>query len=191
MEMLGPALLYDPSSLEPFAVIRHVRLHRCAARAAARPALSGSLLQDADVLVLSERHTASLNASAPISYRWNRDQKELLNSFEMIEVGPMQAPLIPWPPLTLSPHLVRGLVLPQPDVNRVAKEIVGRPGQIGDLGDKLRLDPVDAGENERRSEARLSRRQDVSGGFVRASGSSRRRRSARTLSGIPVPTRPA
>jgi hypothetical protein len=32
----------------------------------------------------------------------------------------------------------------------VAKQPVGRPGQIGDLGDKLRLDPAHPGKNERR-----------------------------------------
>jgi hypothetical protein len=47
-----------------------------------------------------------------------------------------------------SPHPVRRLVFPQPDVNRVSQEVVGRPSQIGDLSDKLRLDPVDAGEQE-------------------------------------------
>ena len=61
----------------------------------------------------------------------------------------------------LAPHLLRRLVLAQPDVNRVPQEVVGRPSQIGDLRDKLRLDPVHAGKNERRSEARLARRQDA------------------------------
>ena len=45
----------------------------------------------------------------------------------------------------------------QPDIDRVAQEVVGRPGQIGDLDDKLRLDPVHARKNERRAEARLAR----------------------------------
>ena len=39
------------------------------------------------------------------------------------------------------PDLRRRLVLPQPDVNRVSQQVVGRPGQIGYLGHKLRLDP--------------------------------------------------
>ena len=43
----------------------------------------------------------------------------------------------------------------------MAKQPVSRPSQIGDLGDKLRLDPVDAGEDERRAEARLARRRDA------------------------------
>jgi hypothetical protein len=34
--------------------------------------------------------------------------------------------------------------------NRVSQEPVGCPGQIGDLGNKLRLNPMHAGENERR-----------------------------------------
>jgi hypothetical protein len=48
-------------------------------------------------------------------------------------------------PHNLSPHLTGRLVLPQPDVNRVPQQIVGRPGQKGDLSDKLRFDPMDAG----------------------------------------------
>jgi hypothetical protein len=35
----------------------------------------------------------------------------------------------------------------------VSQEIVGRPSQIGDLADQLRLNPVNTGENERRTEA--------------------------------------
>jgi hypothetical protein len=46
-------------------------------------------------------------------------------------------------PCDFSPHLRRRLVLAQPDVNRVPQEVVSRPGQIGDLGDQLRLGPVD------------------------------------------------
>jgi hypothetical protein len=60
-------------------------------------------------------------------------------------------------PLTLSPHLVRWFVLPQPDVDRVAKQSVGSPGQIRDFGHKPRLDPVHARQNKRRSEAGLPR----------------------------------
>ena len=44
----------------------------------------------------------------------------------------------------LPPNIIGRLVLAQADVNRVSQEVVGRPGQIGDLGDKLRLDPMDA-----------------------------------------------
>jgi hypothetical protein len=61
------------------------------------------------------------------------------------------------PPLTLLPHLVRWLVLPQPDVDRVAKQSVGSPGQIRDFGHKPRLDPVHARQNKRRAEAGLPR----------------------------------
>jgi hypothetical protein len=42
--------------------------------------------------------------------------------------------------------LVGRLVFPQPNVDRVAKQPVRRPGQIGDLGDMLWLDPTDAGK---------------------------------------------
>ena len=52
-----------------------------------------------------------------------------------------------------APHLAV-LVVVEADVNRVPKQTVSRPGQKGDLGDQLRLDPVDAREDERRSEAR-------------------------------------
>jgi hypothetical protein len=37
-------------------------------------------------------------------------------------------------------------------LNRMPQEIVGRPGEIGDLRDKLWLNPVDARKNERRAE---------------------------------------
>ena len=50
---------------------------------------------------------------------------------------------------------------PQPGVNRMPQEVVGGPGQIGDLGDKLRLDPMDTRKDERRSEARFLVRQDL------------------------------
>jgi hypothetical protein len=49
---------------------------------------------------------------------------------------------------SLPPNFLCRLVFPQSDVNRVEKQPVGRPGQIGDLGDQLRLDPMDAGEHE-------------------------------------------
>jgi hypothetical protein len=45
----------------------------------------------------------------------------------------------------------------------MAQEVVGRPGQIGDLGDQLRLDPMNAGQNKRRAETGLARRQYVEG----------------------------
>jgi hypothetical protein len=56
-----------------------------------------------------------------------------------------------------SPNLRCGLVGPEPNLNRLSQEPVVRPGQIGDLPDELRLDPMGAGQNERRAEARLPR----------------------------------
>jgi len=52
-------------------------------------------------------------------------------------------------PLTLATDLTRRLVLAQTHVNRVSQEVVGRPSQIRDLHDELRLDPMDPGKNER------------------------------------------
>jgi hypothetical protein len=40
---------------------------------------------------------------------------------------------------------------------------VGRPGQIGDLREELRLDPMDTRQDERRAEARLARGRDAQG----------------------------
>ena len=54
---------------------------------------------------------------------------------------------------SFSPDIRRQLVLPEAGVNRVPQEAIGRPGQIGDLGDNLRLDPVHSRKDERRSEA--------------------------------------
>ena len=42
---------------------------------------------------------------------------------------------------SFPPNLRRRLVLPEPDVNCVPQEVIGRPGQISDLGHKLSLDP--------------------------------------------------
>jgi hypothetical protein len=67
----------------------------------------------------------------------------------------------PAPVLTLTPHLVGRLVFPEPDVNRMAQEAVGRPGQKSDLGNKVRLDPMYSRKNKRRSEARRAWRWDV------------------------------
>jgi hypothetical protein len=47
-------------------------------------------------------------------------------------------------PESLAPHLIGRLVLAQSDVNRVPQKVVGGPGQIGDLGDELWLDPMNA-----------------------------------------------
>jgi hypothetical protein len=60
-----------------------------------------------------------------------------------------------------SPHLLCWLVLAQPHVNRLPQEPIACPSQIGDLGDQLRLDPMDAGRNERRSETSLPRRKNI------------------------------
>jgi hypothetical protein len=65
-----------------------------------------------------------------------------------------------WISRGLPPNLSRKLILAKADVNRVPQEVVSRPSQIGDLRDKLRLDPMHAGKNERRAEAGLARRQD-------------------------------
>ena len=63
-------------------------------------------------------------------------------------------------PLSLSrdfpPNLRCGLVGSEPDINRVSQEPVAGPGQISDFGDELRLNPMHAGKNERRSEAGLA-----------------------------------
>jgi hypothetical protein len=56
--------------------------------------------------------------------------------------------------LIFTPYLIGRLVLPQPDVNRVTKQIFDCPGQIGDLRDQLGLDPVDSRQNKRGAEAR-------------------------------------
>jgi hypothetical protein len=77
------------------------------------------------------------------------------------------------------PHLIGRLVLPEADIDRVSQEVVGPPGQVGDLGDQLRLDPVHSREDQRRSEAR-------GGEALRPSGSRRRLKSARTLTGVRV-----
>ena len=50
--------------------------------------------------------------------------------------------------------VAKEFVLAKSDVNRVSQQVVGRPGQIGDLGDKLRLDPMHAREHKRRAKAR-------------------------------------
>jgi hypothetical protein len=45
----------------------------------------------------------------------------------------------------------------------VSEKVVGRPGQIRDVGDEIRLDPMNAREHERRSETRLARCQHAKG----------------------------
>jgi hypothetical protein len=42
--------------------------------------------------------------------------------------------------MLVAPDIRRRLVLAQPDVNRMSQEVVGRPGQVCDLGNKLWLD---------------------------------------------------
>jgi hypothetical protein len=55
-------------------------------------------------------------------------------------------PLLAWSARSrgFPSHLIDRLVLPEADVKRVAQEVVGRPRQIGDLGDQLWLDPMHA-----------------------------------------------
>ena len=65
--------------------------------------------------------------------------------------------------LALPPYLIGRLVLAETDVNRMAQEVVGRPCQIGDLGDKFRLDPMNARQHKRRAETRPAWRQHVKG----------------------------
>ena len=45
--------------------------------------------------------------------------------------------------LFAAPDVLRRLVLAKPDIDRVPKEVVGRPGHIGDLGHELWLDLID------------------------------------------------
>jgi hypothetical protein len=63
--------------------------------------------------------------------------------------------------LDFPPHLPRRLVFAKSDVNCVTQKAVGSPGQIGDLNDELRRDPMNAGKNERRSKAGGARRWDA------------------------------
>jgi hypothetical protein len=42
----------------------------------------------------------------------------------------------------------RRFVLPEPHVDDVPQEVIGRPRQVSRLRDKLRLDPMNAGKNE-------------------------------------------
>jgi hypothetical protein len=65
--------------------------------------------------------------------------------------------------LSLPPYLIGRLVLAETDVNRVAQEVVGRPCQKGDLGDKFRLDPMNARQHKRRAETSPAWRQHVKG----------------------------
>ena len=65
------------------------------------------------------------------------------------------------PSSTLPPNLLRRLVLAQADKDRVAQKVVSRPGQIGDLCDKRRINPMHPGKNQRRAETGLTRRRDV------------------------------
>jgi hypothetical protein len=61
------------------------------------------------------------------------------------------------------PNVHRTLVLPQPDINCVPQEVVGRPGQIGGLGDKVWLDSMNARQSKRRPKARAARRPHTQG----------------------------
>ena len=57
-------------------------------------------------------------------------------------------------PSLLATHLLARFVLAQPDIDRLPQEIVGGPGEKGDLGHQFRLDPMHARQHERRAEAR-------------------------------------
>src|SRR5208282_5136841 len=65
-------------------------------------------------------------------------------------------------PLSLSrdfaSNLRCGLVGSEPKIIRVSQEPIGGPGQIGNFRYQLRLNPVHARKNERRTEAGLARR---------------------------------
>jgi hypothetical protein len=74
--------------------------------------------------------------------------------------------------LSLQAYLVGQLVLPQPSVNCVPQEVVGRPGQKGDLEDKLRLDPVEAREDSGEPNRVLRGGRTLRGDVVLAKGSS-------------------
>jgi hypothetical protein len=90
------------------------------------------------------------------------------------------------------PHLICRLVIAEADVNRVPKELVGCPYQIGDLRNELGLDPMHSRQkNEWRPETVERGSGAVRADALHASELRRSRRSARTSIGIPVPTRPA
>jgi len=69
------------------------------------------------------------------------------------------------------PDLRRWLVRAEADVNRVTQEVVGRPGQIGDLGDELRLDPMNAGRTSGEPKRVLRGGGRLRGDVLRAKGS--------------------
>jgi hypothetical protein len=60
-----------------------------------------------------------------------------------------------------SPDIGRRLVLAETDIKPCVAVGCQPSRSIGDFGDKLRLDPVNAGKNERRAEARAARRWDA------------------------------
>ena len=92
---------------------------------------------------------------------------------------------------SLPSNLLRRLVLPEADVNRVPQRVVSRPCQVSNLSDKLRFNPVHPRKNERRAEAGLARRRDAQRRCPAGKWFEAEPRSASTLTGIPVPTRPA
>ena len=63
----------------------------------------------------------------------------------------------------LASHFAGWFVFAQTDEGGVAKEAVLRPGEIGNLGDKLRPHPMDARKSQVASEASLSRRSAAKG----------------------------
>jgi hypothetical protein len=94
-------------------------------------------------------------------------------------------------PRPLSPHLLSRLVRSEPDIDCLPQEPIPGPRQIGDLGDQLRLNQCTR-ERTSGDPKRVCRGGGaLSCELARARGSRRLRKSASTLSGIPVPTRPA
>jgi hypothetical protein len=67
------------------------------------------------------------------------------------------------PSSTLSTHFLGRLVFAEADINCVAQEVVRSPCQVGDLGDELRLHPMNARKNQRRAETSLAWGQYVEG----------------------------
>ena len=95
------------------------------------------------------------------------------------------------PPLSGAAHIAWGFVLPQPFIDDVAQQAVGRPGQVSDFGDKL-------GRTQctRVSTSGLPKRVVFGGGtstviLSEASGRSFFSKAVSSDSVMPVPARPA
>ena len=100
------------------------------------------------------------------------------------ERGPRQSRAL------LPPHLIGWLVFAEVDENGVAQEAVCRPCQVCDLRDELRLDPMDAGKNQRRPESGRAGRRDIQRRFGAAQRVEAVPQIGKDLDGQ-VPTRPA